>query len=252
MSKIKISAVSYSNSFPFIYGIENSPIINHIELSKDIPSVCAQKLLDNKVDMGLIPIAVIPNLKHAEIISDFCIGASGPVRSVILASFNPFNEIKTIYLDYHSRSSVMLTRILAKKFWKIDVKWTDTTEGFENRIKENEAAVIIGDKALSAEKKFPYIYDLAEEWIKYTNLPFVFAAWVSNKNIGETFRNEFNQALEFGINHIDDMIKSYDFNFLPDYIDPKDYLTNNIDFYLGDKKIKGMNLFLKYAGEYQL
>jgi chorismate dehydratase len=252
MSKIKISAVSYSNSFPFIYGIENSPIINHIELSKDIPSVCAQKLLDNKVDLGLIPVAVIPKLNHAEIISDFCIGASGPVRSVILASFTPLQNIKTIYLDYHSRSSVMLTRILANKFWKIDIKWTDTTEGFETRIKEDEAAVIIGDKALAVEKNFPYVYDLAEEWIKNTNLPFVFAAWISNRNLSETFQEEFSSALKFGINHIDDMIKSYDFNFLPDHIDPKDYLTNNIDFHLDDEKIKGMNLFLKYVGEYQL
>ena len=156
MTKIRISAVSYTNTFPFIYGIENSKIIDHIDLSKDIPSVCAQKLLDNKVDIGLIPIAVMPKLNHSEIISDYCIGASGPVRSVILASFKPLNEIETIYLDYHSRSSVMLTRILAKKFWKINVRWTETTEGFENRIKENEAAVIIGDKALSVEKKFPF------------------------------------------------------------------------------------------------
>lgn len=250
MTKIKISAVSYTNSFPFIYGIENSPIINHIELSKDIPSVCAQKLLENKVDLGLIPVAVLPKLNHAEIISDYCIGASGPVRSVILASFTPIKDIKTIYLDYHSRSSVMLTRILASKFWDINVKWTDTTEGFENRIKENEAAVIIGDKALTVENNFPYIYDLAEEWIKNTKLPFVFAAWVSNRNLGETFRNEFNEALKFGINHIDDMISSYDFNFMPKSFDPKDYLTNNIDYHLDNKKVKGMNLFLNYASEF--
>jgi len=127
MTKIKISAVSYTNTLPFIYGIENSKIINHIELSKDIPSVCAQKLLENKVDLGLIPVVILPKLNHYEIISDYCIGASGPVKSVILASFKPLNEIKTIFLDYHSRSSVMLTRILANKFWKINVKWTNTS-----------------------------------------------------------------------------------------------------------------------------
>ena len=251
MTKIKISAVSYTNTFPFIYGIENSNIINHIDLSKDIPSVCAQKLLDNKVDIGLIPVAVIPRLNHSEIISDYCIGASGPVRSVILASFKPLNEIETIYLDYHSRSSVMLTRILAKKFWRINVRWTDTTEGFENRIKENEAAVIIGDKALAVEKKFPFVYDLAEEWIKHTNLPFVFAAWVTNKNLGETFKKEFNNALQFGLDHIDEMIKTTDFSYLPAHIDPKEYLTKNIDFQLNDIKLKGLDLFLKYTNELQ-
>lgn len=251
MTKIKISAVSYTNTFPFIYGIEKSKILNHINLSKDIPSVCAQKLLDNKVDIGLIPVAVIPSINHSEIISDYCIGASGPVRSVILASFKPLKEIETIYLDYHSRSSVMLTRILAKKFWNINVIWTDTTEGFENRIKKNEAAVIIGDKALQVEKNFPFVYDLAEEWIKHTNLPFVFAAWVTNKNLGDTFKNEFNDALQFGLNNIDEMIKETDFSFIPSYISPKEYLTKNIDFTLDEAKNKGLDLFLKYTNEFQ-
>ncbi len=251
MTKIKISAVSYTNTLPFIYGIENSNIINHIELSKDIPSVCAQKLLENKVDLGLIPVAVIPKLNHSEIISDYCIGASGPVRSVILASYKPLNEIDTIYLDYHSRSSVMLTRILAKKFWKINVKWTDTSDGFENRIKENEAAVIIGDKALVVEKKFPFVYDLAEEWIKNTKLPFVFAAWVSNRNLGSTFKTEFNTALRNGLDRINDVIKTYDFSVISDHINPKTYLEKNIDFQLDEKKINGMNLFLEFAKGFQ-
>jgi len=252
MTKIKISAVSYTNTFPFIYGLENSSIFNHIELSKDIPSVCAQKLLENKVDVGLIPVAVIPKLKHHEIISDYCIGASGPVRSVILASFKPLHEIETIYLDYHSRSSVMLTRILAKHFWKINVKWTDTTDGFENRLKQNEAAVIIGDKALIAENNFPFVYDLAKEWINSTKLPFIFAAWVTNKNLGDTFKEEFNKALKFGLTNIDLMIEKTDFTFLPSDVNPKEYLTKNIDFNLDKNKIKGLNLFLDYAGEFQL
>ena len=251
MTKVKISAVSYSNSIPFIYGIENSKISNNIELFKDIPSVCANKLLNNNVDLGLIPVAIIPQLKHSEIISEYCIGASGPVRSVILASLQPLHKIETIYLDYHSRSSVMLTRILAQKFWKVDVKWTDTTEGFENRIKENEAAVIIGDKALAVEKNYPYVYDLAEEWIKHTSLPFVFAVWVSNKNLGENFKTEFNSALQYGISHIDEMLKTYDLSFLPKHIDPKEYLKQNIDYSLDDEKIRGLNLFLEYSSEFQ-
>ncbi len=251
MTKIKISAVSYTNTLPFIYGIKNSKILNQIELSKDIPSVCAQKLLDNIVDIGLVPVAIIPKLKYSEIVSDYCIGASAPVRSVILGSFKPLNKIDIINLDYQSRSSVMLTRILAKKFWNIKVKWVDTTNGFENRININEATVIIGDKALWAEKNFPYVYDLAEEWIKFTQLPFVFAAWVANKNIDKTFIKEFNNALDMGISSINNMIEEYDFSYLPNYIDPKDYLSRNIDFQFDSGKKKGLELFLKYVGEFQ-
>jgi chorismate dehydratase len=251
MSKIKISAVSYTNTLPFIYGIENSSLMNQIELSKDIPSVCAQKLLNNEVDLGLIPVAVIPKLKNYEIISDFCIGASGAVRSVIIGSYCPLEEVKTIFLDYHSRSSVMLTRILAKHFWKINVNWVDTTEGFENRIKDDEAGVIIGDKALAVEKNFPYVYDLAVEWIKFTNKPFVFAAWVANKKLDEQFIHDFNDALEFGTKNIEKVVNAaHDLN-LPQHFDLKEYLIKNIDYTFDSEKSEGMKLFLEYAEEFK-
>ncbi|MFP4025258.1 MAG: menaquinone biosynthetic enzyme MqnA/MqnD family protein [Thiohalospira sp.] len=251
MNKIKISAVSYTNTFPFIFGIENNNIIKKITLSKDIPSVCAQKLQTNQVDIGLVPVAILPGLSNAEIIADYCIGASGKVRSVILGSNQPLKKIQKIYLDFHSRSSVMLSRILAKKFWKINVEWANTTEGFIEKIKDTEAAVIIGDKALEAETQFPYVYDLAEEWIKFTNLPFIFAAWVSNKPIDSTFKKEFNNALKFGLQHIEDMLKVYDVSYLPKHIDAKEYLVKNIDFNLDDKKRKGMQLFLQLAKDFK-
>lgn len=171
MSKIRVSAISYTNTVPFIYGLENSPLINHIELKKDIPSECAKKLLENKADIGLVPVAVIPKINNAEVVSDFCIGATGPARSVILGAYKPINELETIYLDYHSRSSVMLARILAKKVWNIKVKWADTTEGFENKIDDKSGAVVIGDKAFTVENKFTFRYDLADEWVKFTGLP---------------------------------------------------------------------------------
>jgi len=251
MSKIKISAVSYTNTLPFIYGIENSSLMNKIVLSKDIPSICAQKLLNNEVDLGLIPVAVIPKLKNYEIISDFCIGASKAVRSVILASHCPLEEVKTIYLDYHSRSSVMLSRILAKHFWKIDVKWIDSTEGFENRIKDNEAGVIIGDKALVVENNFPFVYDLAEEWIKFTNKPFVFAAWVANKKLNDQFVNDFNKALKLGTKNIEKVVTvSHDLN-LPPHFNLTEYLIKNIDYHFDSEKSEGMKLFLKYAEEFK-
>jgi len=251
MSKIKISAVSYTNTLPFIYGIEKSSIINQIELSKDIPSVCAQKLLNNEVDLGLIPVAVLPKLKNYEIISDYCIGASSAVRSVILASHCPLEEIRTIYLDYHSRSSVMLSRILAKHFWKINANWVNSTEGFENRIRENEAGVIIGDKALVVENNFPFVYDLADEWIKFTDKPFVFAAWVANKKLNEQFVEDFNKALKFGSKNIDRVVKdAHDLN-IPQGFDLKKYLIENIDYDFDSDKLEGMKLFLKYAEEFK-
>ena len=196
MHKIKVSAVSYLNSKPFIYGLQHSEILNNIDLQLDIPSDCAQKLMDGKVDLGLIPVAVIPKLKEHYIITDYCIGAEGKVASVMLYSNVPLDEIKTVLLDYQSRTSVTLVKVLAKYFWNISPVWENSTVNFENTFAGNTAAVIIGDRTFGLENKYAYAYDLAEEWQKFTHLPFVFACWVANKKLPDDFISQFNNALQ--------------------------------------------------------
>jgi chorismate dehydratase len=108
-----------------------------------------------------------------------------------------------------------------------------------------EAIVAIGDKTFELVKKYPYCYDLAGEWIKFTSLPFVFAAWVSNKSIPEDLRRALNNALEFGVNHIKETLE-YFRDRLPADEDCQSYLEKNISFFLDDEKKKGLNLFLDY------
>jgi chorismate dehydratase len=250
MNKIKVSAVSYANTYPFIYGLENTSISKKILLQKDYPSLCAMNLLEDKVDIGLVPITVIPELDFHEIISEYCIGANKEVRSVILVSNGPLKKLKRIFLDYQSGTSVNLVKVLAIYYWDIDVQWLPTTEGFENNIKnDQDGAVLIGDRCFTAEKKFPYIYDLADEWRKFTGLPFVFAAWVANKQIDRDFKKAFDTALKYGIHHLDKVINYFANNRLPKKIDLKSYLTTNIDYHLDDKKHKAMELFFQYLGK---
>ena len=92
MDKVKISVVSYLNSKPFIMGLLKSNLADRIDLQLDIPAVCAQKLLEGKVDLGLIPVAVLPLLKEKYIISNYCIGAAGKVASVMLYSDVPLKQ----------------------------------------------------------------------------------------------------------------------------------------------------------------
>jgi chorismate dehydratase len=146
MKKIRISAVSYLNSLPFVYGLTHSSLINECDISLDIPSVCAEKLINGTVDIGLIPVAAIPQVPNATIISDYCIGANGEVKTVCLFSEVPLNEIKTILLDYQSRTSVLLVKILAKEFWKINPEFINAEAGFEQKIKGTTAGVVIGDR----------------------------------------------------------------------------------------------------------
>ena len=183
VQKIRVSAVSYLNTLPFLYGINNSEIKSQLDLSLDMPSDCAKKLLSGEVDLGLVPVAILPQLKEYHIVSDYCIGAVGNVDSVALYSDVPLNEIKEIYLDYQSKTSVNLVQILAEKYWNISPKWINAKAGFENKIQGTTAAIIIGDRTFNLPKSYQYKYDLAEQWLEFTGLPFVFACWVANKEL---------------------------------------------------------------------
>lgn len=245
-NKIKISAISYLNTLPFIFGIESSEsLCNKIELFKDIPSVCAEKLISNEVDLGLIPVAAINKIPKAKIISDYCIGAVGKVNTVLLLSDVPLKDIKQIYLDYQSRTSVNLLKILAKDYWNIAPKFIDAKIGYEDFIKDETAGLIIGDRTFIYSKKIRYIYDLSYEWFKFTDLPFVFAAWVSNRELTEVFVNEFNEALRLGLERKDVAIKEFRNNNLNSDIDIETYLSFDISYSLDQEKRKGMDLFLK-------
>jgi chorismate dehydratase len=245
---VKISIVSYTNSLPFVYGLEANQNRFLHSLEKDIPSVCAQKLIDEKVDIGLIPVASIPKIKVAHIVSDYCIGADGKVASVLLLSCVPINEIENIGLDFQSRTSAQLIQILAKKFWKINPNWIPADENYLNKFQGTTAALVIGDRTFSIKNNFPFAIDLAEEWKNYTGLPFVFACWVANKKISDAVLQKFSAALDFGIsnkNKVIENLKSRNINGL----DPEKYLTKNIQFLLNGEMKKGLDLFFKHLKE---
>jgi len=248
MQKIKVSVVSYSNSVPFVYGLLNSDIIGDIDLSLDIPSVCADKLINGSVDIGLIPTVEILRLKNFEIISDFCIGSDNYVKTVILASNVPLNELTGVYLDYQSRTSVTLVKVLAKHFWKVNPEWIPAQAGFEDKaIEGRTGAVIIGDRTFSVRSA--YRYDLTHEWKKFTNLPFVTANWVSNKQLLLQFKQQFNQALQFGVQNLIASAQFYK-SSLTENVDLLDYLRNNISYHFDEPKQKAKELFLNYAKEF--
>ena len=242
LKKIRVGAVSYLNTKPLLYGIRNHKISQQIELIEDYPSRIAQLLIDDKIDVGLIPVTAILRLKEYHIITNYCIGSDGPVASVCIFSEVPIEEVKNIYLDYQSKTSVSLARILLKEYWKKEVELIETKdEDFRNQIKGTTAGVVIGDRALEQRLKSKYVYDLGEAWMNHTGLPFVFATWVANKPLPKEFMNEFDEANAFGLKHLNEVIEetpSSNFNL-------KNYYNNYISYNLDDQKLNGMNLFLK-------
>lgn len=254
ISPLRISAVSYINAKPFVYGIEHSGFLSGYTLSLDIPSVCAEKLRTNQVDLGLAPVAIIPELGEHYILPDFCIGANGPVLTVMLYSDVPLKDIRTIYLDYQSRTSALLVQILAKNWWKISPAWIQAKEGYEKKIKGSIAGLIIGDRNFfpadaqnPADSRHKYFYDLSEEWKAYTGLPFVFACWIANKKLEESTLIALHKALKFGIDNRDKILK--DLSGQIDEKTIKNYLYNCINYSFDRQKQEAMKLFLKLGKE---
>ncbi|HEY4798326.1 MAG TPA: menaquinone biosynthesis protein [Bacteroidia bacterium] len=245
--KLRISAVSYINTMPFVHGIRHSGLLKNYSLSLDVPSVCAEKLISRKVDVGLVPVAIIPTLKKYYILPEFCIGANGIVNSVMLYSDVPVSEIKNVYLDYQSRTSVKLVRVLAKNFWKISPVWIDAKKGYESKIKGTAAGVIIGDRNFILKKKYKYVYDLAEQWKQYTGLPFVFACWIANRKLTKEESMSFRKALEFGIDNRIDVVNKLKRKYGEKMI--RNYLYNNILYNFDRPKHIALELFLKLSSK---
>jgi len=247
MELLKISAVSYLNTFPFVYGIKQSGFLKDYRLDLDIPSLCAEKLKSGEVDVALIPVGALQDLSTFEFITDFCIGAVNTVKTVLLLSHKPLQEITSVGLDFDSRTSVRLVKVLAKHSWKISPKWESLLPGQLNS-SNLDAVVAIGDKTFELVKKYRYCYDLAEEWISMTSLPFVFAAWVTTKKIKDSVQSDLNNALYYGVSHINETLEYFK-DRLPANEDSKSYLEKNISFSFDAAKKEGLAMFLAYLEE---
>jgi len=216
-----------------------------LELVEEYPSRLAEMLKNDEIDIGLIPVAVLPEIPGYKIIGDYCIASEGEVASVCLFSEVPMDEIKKIYLDYQSRSSIALLKWLMKEYWGLHAELVETTDdNFRNEIKGTTAALIIGNRALQQRRISTFIYDLSSEWRKITGLPFVFAAWVSKKEFSPEFIKQFNAANAEGLEHLDEIAAA---NPFPDF-DLKRYYRFHISYKLDEAKKSGMQRFIEVIG----
>src|SRR5688572_16498526 len=244
-AKIRVGIVNYLNTKPLIYGLQLSPIKEMIRLIGAYPAKLAQMLADDEIDVGLIPVAVIPQLSSYHINGNYCIGTEGEVASVCLFSEVPMHEIERVYLDYQSRSSVALLKWLMKESWGINPEIIQAEdETYRRQITGTTAGLVIGDRALEQRKISTFIYDLGSEWRSITGLPFVFAAWVSTKPLTPSFIHEFDAANAEGLKHIDEIVAAEKFELF----DLEKYYRLHLSYHLDDKKKKGMEHFLKVMG----
>ncbi len=241
MTKIKLALVSYINTIPFIEAIKSSKELkDNIELIIDYPAKCAEFIRNKQVDGGLVPVGALHEIPNDfSPISNYCIGADGAVDTVAIFSNQQLHDISTIYLDYQSRTSVQLVQILAKRYWKKDIAFLPTKKGFEDSIPTDSAILIIGDRVFEYEKNYKFKIDLAEEWKKYTDLPFVFALWVGNEKV-KSIEPELNKCFHKTLSDIPLLYHNLLTINKNTFVD---YLSTKIDYPLDDKKQDAIQLF---------
>lgn len=246
---IKVSIVSYYNTIPFMYGIETYEKERDQSVflvQKDYPSKCAEALITGQVDIALVPVATLCENSNLELVTDYCIGADGAVDSVLLLSDDPIESLSEVILDYQSKTSNNLYKVLAKHYWKVSPNTLVGSEGYELDKKAGRGVIVIGDRAFNSHTHYKYKYDLALEWKQFTGLPFVFAGWACFADKPKDLFNHLQKALELGVNKIDESIAQVE---IPSNIDIKDYLSEKISYRFDDQKKKALELFLGYVSQ---
>lgn len=239
--KCKVAMVSYKNTLPFLFGLENHTEQNLFNVELLNPAACSLAFANGDKDIALVPVAFLENRNDYKIISDFCIGSNGAVNSVAILSNKPIEELKEIILDNHSLTSNRLSKILLEHHWKQEVKFRkeDVSRGVDN-LPDETGVVMIGDKVFEHQSKFQFKYDLSQEWNTMTNHPFVFAVWIARKELATELIDTFNLILKYGVRNIDEILKTTSFeNF-----DLEQYLKVNLEFNFNDKNKAGLKLFL--------
>jgi chorismate dehydratase len=250
MANPKVSVVQYLNTAPLVWGMVKGEQQGKYDLEFTVPAGCADAVRQRKADVGIVPSIEYQRMDKAQIIAGISIASKGEVKSVLLLSAKPIEKIQTIAADNSSRTSAALVRIVMRKFYSRFVTITPAAPNPETMLKRADAALIIGDPALTYDGMVAEVYDLAAEWKKFTGLPFVFAVWAGHEDaVLSRYRKDFEQSREYGLAHLDDIAAEYapQLKMTPEAV--KVYLTQNIDYSLDEDNRKGLREFYRLARE---
>ncbi len=255
MSRLKISAISYLNTAPLLWDFEREAAAD-FEISYTIPSACAQALHDGTADIGIIPAAAYATIPDLAIIPDVAIAARQAVRSILLVSNKPVDQVRTVALDASSLTSVALAKILFAKWMGGAREYLSMTPDLDAMLAGCDAAVLIGDPALQVDRARYVTLDLAEEWIARTGKPFVFAFWAIRRlalagrdatAIVSTFRKSRDHGLS--PKNLEAIVQEWAPRLSLPESAVRTYLTYNIHYYLDPLSLEGLELFYRYAAE---
>jgi chorismate dehydratase len=252
---MRISAISYLNTAPLMWDFEHGLANSDFEVSYTVPSQCAAELAQGTADIGIIPSAAYATIPNLAIIPGVAIASKRAVRSILLVSHKPLEDIKTVALDNSSLTSVALTRVLFEKFWGGRRTFVSAAPNLDAMLAVNDAALLIGDPALQVDRSRYQTWDLAEEWVRYTGKPFVFAFWAvrqeaikeCNVDLATVFQTSRDRGLTQA--NLEQIVKIWSEKLDLTEEGVREYLTRSIHFCLDSDCIEGLQLFYRYAHE---
>lgn len=250
-AKIRIGAVSYLNTRPLVFGLEQGLAEDRIELSYSVPALLTDRMIAGELDIALMPVIELAKMPGLEIVPGLAIGTSGPSRSVLLVSRRPIESVRIIALDAESRTSNALVQVLCDRVWKISPEFRTGHRGLDEALLECDAAVQIGDKALFAEPPHDtVVYDLGGVWSAATGMPFVFAVWFSRPGtIDREIYEALHESKRRGVRALTPIAEDYTWRGQQYPQLSKDYLEKNIRFRLGSTELDALRSFFDAAAE---
>lgn len=252
MQKVKLGVFGFLNAKPLIYAIEENKIKHNFELIYDIPSQVAVNLLNKQINAGLVP--SIHYAKYSvkyRIVPEICIASHGAVESIRLYFKKDLNDIKTVATDISSMTSVILARIILSEKYDVRPKFVAMKPNLEEMLSKADAALLIGDNALFESSGDESYLDLGDEWDDLTGLPFVYALWVGRRDsLSKDDVLALIEAKKYGLQNIDVICEKASERYGIDFDSCKSYLTENLQYDLGELEIEGMKEFFTYAFYY--
>lgn len=252
---MRLSAISYLNTAPLMWDFERGAAGDQFDISYTIPSQCARELQNATADIGIIPSAAYALIPDLSIIPGVAIASKQAVRSILLVSHRPVDDIRTVALDNSSLTSAALTRVLFEKYWGGARQFSSAAPNIESMLAENDAALLIGDPALQIDRSRYQTWDLAEEWLRFTGKPFVFAFWAVRNEAAKSSSLDlaaiFQSSRDHGLqpSNLRRITQSWSEKLNLPLDDLHAYLTSNIFYYLDESCLEGLRLFYRHAHE---
>jgi chorismate dehydratase len=247
---LRVAVVSYLNSVPLYWGLLHGPQRDQFDVRFELPPRCADALRLGEVDAAIIPSIEYQRIPDLQVVPGLAVASAGPVRSVLLIAKCPVEKIQSLALTTSSRTSVCLVQILLRRHYGVSPRLVSHEPNLNAMLAECDAALLIGDPALATDFPGLLVIDLAEAWRAMTGLPFVFAIWTVRSTAARPgLVQALQQSTLYALAHLSELVEEEvrRTGLSPELV--RSYLTENIDFSLGEQNLAGLRRFYALAHE---